>query len=64
MENGKINLKDLTLKEMEVFFEMLGEKKFRAKQVYGWLYKGVQSFDEMSNISKDLKAKLEENATV
>ena len=60
----KINLKDLTLKEMEVFFENIGEKKFRAKQVFGWLYKGVNSFEEMSNISKDLRAKLEEKTTV
>lgn len=54
----KTNLKDLTLKEMEIFFENIGEKKFRAKQVYQWLYRGVCSFDEMTNLSKKLREKL------
>lgn len=54
----KINLKNMTLKEMEVFFESIGEKKFRAKQVYQWLYRGVCSFDEMTDLSKELREKL------
>lgn len=54
----KINLKNMTLKEMEVFFESIGEKKFRAKQVYQWLYRGICSFDEMTNLSKELREKL------
>lgn len=41
----------------------IGEKKFRAKQVYEWLHrKQVQSFGEMTNLSKDLQKKLEEQA--
>lgn len=54
----KSNLKDFTLKEMETFFEGIGEKKFRAKQVYQWIYKGAREFDEMTNLSKDLRANL------
>lgn len=37
-----------------------GFKKFRAKQVNDWIYKGINSFDEMINISKDVRAKLQE----
>ncbi|MBE6034197.1 MAG: 23S rRNA (adenine(2503)-C(2))-methyltransferase RlmN [Clostridiales bacterium] len=61
--SDKINLKDMTLKEMEAFFETIGEKKFRARQVYKWLYRGVCSFDEMTDISKELREKLQ-NYTV
>lgn len=38
----------------------MGEPKYRAGQVFRWLSSGVRSFDEMSNLSKDLRAKLEE----
>lgn len=53
-----INLKDLTYEELELLLADMGEKKFRAKQIYTWLYKGVTSFDEMTNISKQLREKL------
>jgi 23S rRNA (adenine2503-C2)-methyltransferase len=52
------NLKNLELAELEAFFESLGEKKFRAKQVFRWIYKGVESFDEMTDISSQLREKL------
>ncbi len=55
-----INLKDLTYEELENFILSIGEKKFRAKQVYTWLYRGIESFDEMTDISKDLRQKLSE----
>lgn len=58
----KINFKDLTLSEMEEFLKDLGEPKFRAKQVYEWLYRGVISFEEMTNLSKPLRAALAERA--
>ncbi|MGN0672887.1 MAG: 23S rRNA (adenine(2503)-C(2))-methyltransferase RlmN [Anaerovoracaceae bacterium] len=38
----------------------LGQKDFRARQIFGWLSKGVESFDDMSNIPAALRAKLEE----
>jgi 23S rRNA (adenine2503-C2)-methyltransferase len=55
----KINLKGLTLAELQVFIEDLGEKKYRAAQLYSWLYaKAAQSFDEMTDISKDFRTVL------
>jgi 23S rRNA (adenine2503-C2)-methyltransferase len=52
----KKNLKGLNLTELQVFVEELGEKKYRASQLYGWLYaKAAQSFDEMTDISKDFR---------
>ena len=53
------NIRHLSLAETEQYFEEMGEKKFRAKQVYEWLWlKPVQSFEGMTNISKDLRQKL------
>lgn len=53
-----INLKDLTFGELESFLLDMGEKKFRSKQIYTWLYRGITTFDEMTDISKDLRQKL------
>ena len=53
------NIRDYTLPELEEELEKLGEKKYRAKQIYAWLFRGVDSFSEMTDISKDLIAKLE-----
>ena len=36
----KVNLRDLTLPEMVTFINSIGEPKYRAKQVFGWIYKG------------------------
>ena len=53
------NIYDLTLKELEEYFTQIGEKTFRASQVFEGLYKKrLSSFDEMTNISKDLRKKL------
>ena len=55
------NIRQLCLAELEQYFETLGEKKFRAKQVYEWLWlKGAGSFEAMSNLSKELRQKLGE----
>jgi 23S rRNA (adenine2503-C2)-methyltransferase len=52
---GKIDIKSLNLRELEYEFTQMGEKKFRAKQVYDWLHiKNVSSFDKMSNVSVQL----------
>ena len=56
----KINLKDLTLPELEDFLILNGEQKFRAKQIFKWLSLGVTDFGEMTDISKALRAKLGE----
>jgi len=53
MQEKRKNIRELTLDELIVELEKLGEKKFRAKQVYEWLWKkGARNFDEMGNISK------------
>ncbi len=57
----KINLKDLSQRELYEFIISLGEPKFRAAQIYKWLYSGITDFDEMTNIPKSLREKLSEN---
>ncbi len=53
---------DFSLKELQSYFESIGETKFRAGQVFDWLYvKRVNSFDEMTNLKKDLIKYLKEN---
>lgn len=55
----KIDIKTLTLDELEKEILNMGEAKFRAKQVFNWLHqKNVSSFDEMTNISKEFREKL------
>ena len=52
VENQKKDIRKLSLAELEEFFVAQGEKKFRAKQVYEWLWnKSLKNFDDMSNIS-------------
>ena len=64
-KQNKINLKNLSLKELSDFFVSVGEKPFRAKQIMQWLYcNRVEDFDEMRNISKLTKGKLEAVADI
>ncbi len=62
--NEKLDIKSMNLAEMETYFIGLGQPKFRAKQVFGWLHKGVRSFSEMSNLSKALREQLEEQCYI
>ena len=55
-----INIRDLYYEELEQLLLEMGEKKFRAKQIFTWLFRGVDSFKEMTDISKDLIQKLKE----
>ncbi len=56
------NIRELSLKELEQYFNEIGEKKFRARQVYDWIWlKPVQHFDAMSNVSKELRRQLKEH---
>ncbi len=58
----KIDIRSLNLEALQEHFIRIGEKSFRAKQVYEWLWKkSCFSFDEMSNISKELRTKLTEH---
>ncbi len=58
----KTNIRNLNLEELVQTLVGLGQQKFRAKQVFEWLWKkNAHSFDEMSNLSKDLRMVLNEN---
>ena len=58
---GKRNILDLDLNELKVWMKDHGDKEFRAKQVFSWIYKDVTSFKEMSNVPKATLEKLEDN---
>jgi 23S rRNA (adenine2503-C2)-methyltransferase len=59
------NIRHLGLQELEQYFETLGEKKFRANQVWEWLWqKHAHSFADMTNLSKELRQKLGDNFTL
>lgn len=56
---------DYTFQELEEYFVSVGDKKFRAKQIFEWLYKRkVESFEEMTNISKKMITHLSDNFTM
>ena len=51
--------------DLENYFESIGEKKYKASQVYEWIYgKRVESFDEFSNVKKDVIEKLKEDFSI
>ena len=53
------NIKDYNLDELQEELINMGEKKFRAEQIFKWIYKEkVKSFDEMTNLSIELREKL------
>jgi 23S rRNA (adenine2503-C2)-methyltransferase len=61
MSQGLSNIRNLSLKELQDEFVAKNEKSFRAKQVYEWLWKkNAASFDEMSNLSKELREMLQQ----
>jgi 23S rRNA (adenine2503-C2)-methyltransferase len=60
MKPEKKNIRDLSILELENYFETLGEKKFRVKQVWEWLWlKHASHFEDMTNLGKDLRSRLE-----
>lgn len=61
----KKDIRKLSLAQLEEFFLSVGEKKFRGKQVYEWLWnKSLKNFDDMSNLSKPVREKLKERFTI
>ena len=54
------DIKAMLPEEIEAALKEMGQPKYRAGQIFDWLTRGVQSFDEMTNLSKDLRAKLSE----
>jgi len=61
----KTDIKSMDLQELQVFVETLGEKKFRAKQLYLWMHqKLVRDFGEMTNLSKAFREKLQRECSL
>ncbi|RXK83197.1 23S rRNA (adenine(2503)-C(2))-methyltransferase RlmN [Filimonas effusa] len=59
------NIRHLSLPELEAYFLEMGAQKFRAKQVYEWIWqKHAHSFNAMTNLSKELRNQLAENFTL
>ncbi len=59
------NIKDYNLEELKEELINIGEKPFRAEQIFKWIYQEkVKDFDDMTNISLDLRKKLKENYTM
>lgn len=59
MQQEKTDIKSMNLEELKSYMESIGEKPFRAKQLYQWMHeKQAASFDEMTNLSKSLQEKL------
>ena len=58
------NIKSMLPEEIEADFLEMGEPKYRAKQVFKWLGRGVGSFEEMSDIPKGLREKLQKEYTI
>ena len=58
------DLKSMTLEEMTAALKAMGQPSFRGKQVFTWLHRGVTSFDEMTNLPKDLRDKLKSEFTL
>ncbi len=59
-----IDIKSLSQNELLEYITKMGEPKFKAKQIFKWLHKGVESFDEMTDISKSLIQKLKEKFVI
>ena len=64
MENMKKDLKSMTLKELEELIVSLGEKKYRAQQIYPLIAKGLEDIEDVSNIPKSLKDALKEKTFI
>ena len=61
----KADIKSMNLEELKTFIEELGEKPFRAKQLYEWIHiRQVDDFEEMTNLSKALRTELAAKATL
>ena len=62
---GKVNLLDFDLSGLTEHFSAIGEKAYRAKQVFRWLHEeGADQFDQMTDLAKILRAKMAEQATI
>lgn len=58
LDTKRLDFRDLTLKELQEALTEMGEKPFRAKQIFAWIYRGTESFEEMTDLSRSLREKL------
>ena len=59
------NIKDYNLEDLKIEMQEIGEKPFRAEQIFKWIYQdNATSFDEMTNLSLELREKLKMNYTL
>lgn len=58
------DIRAMTLTELSEELSRMGEPAFRAKQIYSWAHRGARSFDEMTNLSKELRARLAERFSI
>jgi 23S rRNA (adenine2503-C2)-methyltransferase len=59
-----IDIKSMSQEELAQYLRSLGEPAYRAKQIFIWLHRGATSFGEMSNISRSLRQKLEQDCYI
>ena len=65
VQQSKVNLLGMSRKNMEAYLTSIGEKPFRAQQILKWIHhSGIDNFDEMTNLGKPLRAKLQELAEI
>ncbi|MFL0801592.1 MAG: 23S rRNA (adenine(2503)-C(2))-methyltransferase RlmN [Agarilytica sp.] len=65
VDTAKVNLMGMSEEKLKAFFVSFGEKPFRATQILKWIHQyGVSDFDEMTNVSKNLRQKLKEIAVI
>jgi len=65
LNHGKIDLKSLTLEELQQFLLDLGKEKFRSKQLVRWIYqRGVSDFSAMTDLAKNFRQQLAERAFI
>lgn len=61
----KVDIKNLTLQELEAYIAGQGKERFRAKQIFKWLYQqDARGFADMTNLSKDFRQELEKTAWI
>ena len=60
----RIDIKSMTIDEITDLISKYNQPKFRAKQIFTWLHSGVASFDEMTNLPKDLRNSLEQDCYI
>lgn len=64
MDGTKIDLKNMTIEDMENFCSNLGEKKYRGRQIFKWLYRGIDDIDDMTDIPEVFRQKLKDECYI